>query len=292
MALDQSSTVAIAYKLSRSASSDLQTEALSRARLREAASLYWDSDSQRYYFIHPTLDNGTNMTFPITITHPPTSSHPTSLSILAPITDPNSTEPQPILTFSITTRVLTIHTAPLAPLPSLYILDTLLSTLLTLLLHLHRTTSLLSSPTAAPSYAFTFDPPPKLAPAPSSSSRKQRTKSRLSLNPFRAARGTLNTASTTHLTSPTPTSSPLPYTNKEALALAAEDSNVSSDSPPWALPPTFRPVNVDDPGLPAGTRAVLKLLYWVFGALVWGMGVFVGLVAAAVVGLGGVVKRL
>ena len=50
--------------------------------------------------------------------------------------------------------------------------------------------------------------------------------------------------------------------------------------------------STDDESLPKTTRAVLKLLYWIFGMIFWFMNVVVQLLAAAVVGAGKLVTKL
>ena len=57
--------------------------------------------------------------------------------------------------------------------------------------------------------------------------------------------------------------------------------------------PPFEPAfAADDARLPAATRAALRVLYWAFAGLVWVLGVGVNVVAAGVVGVGVVVRRL
>ena len=53
--------------------------------------------------------------------------------------------------------------------------------------------------------------------------------------------------------------------------------------------PTF---STDDESLPKTTRAVLKLLYWIFGMIFWFMNAVVQLLAAAIVGAGKLVTKL
>ena len=50
--------------------------------------------------------------------------------------------------------------------------------------------------------------------------------------------------------------------------------------------------STDDESLPKTTRAVLKLLYWIFEMIFWFMNVMVQLLAAAVVGAGKLVTKL
>ena len=48
----------------------------------------------------------------------------------------------------------------------------------------------------------------------------------------------------------------------------------------------FQSYDLEDPRLGAGTKAALRVVYWVFGVLVWVLGVVVGVVAAGVVAVG------
>lgn len=50
--------------------------------------------------------------------------------------------------------------------------------------------------------------------------------------------------------------------------------------------------STDDESLPSATRAVLKLLYWVFELVFWIMNVLVQVLAAGVVGAGKFVTKL
>lgn len=50
----------------------------------------------------------------------------------------------------------------------------------------------------------------------------------------------------------------------------------------------FQAFDLQDPELGAGTKAVLRMVYWGFGVVVWILGVFVGVIAALVVALGGI----
>ena len=50
--------------------------------------------------------------------------------------------------------------------------------------------------------------------------------------------------------------------------------------------------STEDESLPKMTRAVLKLLYWIFEGVFWVMGVLVQVLAAGVVGAGKLVARL
>jgi hypothetical protein len=48
----------------------------------------------------------------------------------------------------------------------------------------------------------------------------------------------------------------------------------------------------DDESLPKATRAVLKLLYWIFEVVFWMLGVIVHVLAASVVGAGKLITKL
>lgn len=49
----------------------------------------------------------------------------------------------------------------------------------------------------------------------------------------------------------------------------------------------FQAYDLADPRLGAGTRAGLRVLYWAFGVQVWVLGVVIGVLAEAVVLVGG-----
>ncbi|KAL8648346.1 MAG: hypothetical protein Q9210_005040, partial [Variospora velana] len=104
MAIDESSSVAVEHRLDRKASIALQTEAIERASRHEASSLLWDSESQKYYLIHPTLlEDAGPAAFPIEVT-----SHqgmPRAIKILAPGNSPTV----PILELSFETLCLDLH---------------------------------------------------------------------------------------------------------------------------------------------------------------------------------------
>ena len=50
--------------------------------------------------------------------------------------------------------------------------------------------------------------------------------------------------------------------------------------------------STDDEGLPKATRAVLKVLYWIFEVVFWFMGVVVQVLAAGIVGAGKLITKL
>ena len=271
MAVDQSSSIAVTHRLDRHASDDLQTEAISRARLNEASNLVWDSDSDRYFIIHPTLLDNASTTFPIEIT--PNALNPEQIVISAPETNGAT----PLLSLSLTTRTLTIHTGPVKALPSLYTLDTLITTLLTLLLHLHRLSAASNLPTTTAQdpavVAPTFPPPPTLLTLAN-----------------RPKRRTLSTWSKSVFSRDRRAATDIEAQTQHAEAKAEEEVTIvqQSSEHDW----TFQPlVNADDQTLPAATRGVLRTLYWAFQVFVWVLGVGVNLVAAGVVGLGRLVKK-
>ncbi|MCJ1237766.1 hypothetical protein MMC14_005753 [Varicellaria rhodocarpa] len=296
IAIDQSSNVAVLHKLPRSASAELQAEAVKRARAREESRVVWDSDSDGYFIIHPTIDDGEPAAFSITI-----SGDEQIIGILAPTTTSTTTttEKTPLLSLNLPRKTLTVYPKRLVCLPSLYALDTLLSTTLLLVMHLHllhrqsSTTplpyrslhqTLHLNPNDDPQ-TFIFAPPPTLSSPPSRSKRggtikwkpsssSRRNKPLLPLLPFTTNRSKSSPLSLS--------SSPSPSRSRSLSKFAPPPIDLSS----------FQPFAANDEALPKGTRAVLKVLYWGFGALVWMMGLCVGMVAAGVVGLGGLVGRL
>lgn len=173
LALDTASNVALANQLSRQDSASLQAEALHRARATEAASLLWDSDSAKYFFTIPALHNPTA---PVPQALPITLVPGKSIVLLDPAR-------RPLLSLNLHDALLSVHSTNIVALSaSLYTLDLLVSTLLTLLLHLHRHTALLA-PYAVPIVVPQFDPPPKAASAytagsPRPSSRVSRSSRR------------------------------------------------------------------------------------------------------------------
>ena len=268
MALDHSSNVAVAHKLDRKASADLQAEAISRAQEREASMLIWDSDSNKYCLMHPTLLDSAATTLPIEII--PNPSNPRKITMFAPETN------SPVLTLSLQSLALALHIPAIKALPSLYILDTLISTLLTLLLHLHRScaTSSPSQPTSISPHTPLFPPPPTFAyDSPRSSLRNKRSTSRFSV--FRSTKSMKS--------------------NRSLHSASTYEQDIELEHlPPYQgkhLPPK-QVFSTDDQSLPKATRAVLKLLYWVFEVLFWIMGVVVQLLAAGVVGVGKLITKL
>ncbi|KAL8792495.1 MAG: hypothetical protein Q9195_004951, partial [Heterodermia aff. obscurata] len=121
MALDQSSTIAATHRLPRTTSTSLQQEAISRAQQNEASNLLWDSDSGNYYLIHPTLLDNASTTFPITIT--PNALNPQKIIFAAPETGGGT----PLLELDLASKKLSVYAGPVKALPSLYVLDTLIT---------------------------------------------------------------------------------------------------------------------------------------------------------------------
>lgn len=276
MALDQSSSIAVSHGLDRQASADLQAEAMVCAQHNEASSLVWDSDSGKYFLIHPSLLDNTSNNLPIEIT--PSALEPERIVIWAPESDAST----PLLTLALASRTLTIHTTAIAALPSLYTLDTLVSAMLAVLLHLHRSSSIPALPNTQKDNAIVpaFPPPPGLL---SAAARPARTKKRTLSTWYRS---TFSSS-----TAPLPQHPPDEEAGGETAvtvghAGAGGKQSIGSD---W----TYKPmIDVDDESLPAATRATLKTLYWGFEAIIWIMGLFINLLAVGVVGAGKVVKKL
>ena len=267
MAVDQSSSIAVSHRLDRQASAELQNEAVGRAQQNEASSLLWDSDSGKYFLIHPTLLDNASTNFPIEIT--PSASSPERIVISAPETDAST----PLLTLALASRALTIHTTAITALPSLYTLDTLLSALFCLLLHLHRSSSTVAMPNTQRSDLIVpaFPPPPTIV---SSSARSARRK-----------KGSLSTWYKSNLAS---SSTHLHEQELDEEAGLGRQSSKDLESE-WGYKPM---IDADDESLPAPTRAVLRTIYWGFEVLIWMLGLFVNLIAAGVVGAGKIIKKL
>lgn len=272
MALDQSSSVAVSHRLERQASAELQAEALARAQQNDSSSLLWDSDSGKYFLVHPTLLDNTSTSFPIDITPSPLS--PEKIVISAPETDASA----PLLTLALPVRTLTIHTTAITAMPSLYTLDTLLSALLALLLHLHRSSSVPTLPSIrkVDVTAPTFPPPPTLL---SSSARPARTKGR-----------TLSTWCRSTFSSSTARIPQHPQDEAAGAMTVTTTRAASNDTErTWIFKPM---INAEDENLPTATKGILRTLYWSFEVWIWVMGLFINLLAAGVVGAGKVIKKL
>ncbi|KAL6718795.1 hypothetical protein ACLMJK_003029 [Lecanora helva] len=292
MALDQASNVAVTHKLDRQASADLQTEAVARAQEQEASMLLWDDASNKYCLMHPTLLDSSATTFPIEII--PTPSNPSKITIYAPETH------TPLLVLTLQNLSLTIHTRAITALPSLYILDTLLTTLLSLLLHLHRSCAnpasraVASSSYSAPTTPM-FPPPPTLAHKDSRSSlRSQRNRSTSRLSVFQRSSNnnkskSIKSARSIHSASAYEQDIELQSLPPVPAGNAADGEIVAGrtgNGPPKQI------FSAEDESLPKATRAVLKLLYWVFEVAFWALGVLVQVLAAGVVGAGKLLTRL
>lgn len=294
MALDQSSTIAVDHRLDRQASRELQNEALARAYQQEASSLFWDSDSSKFYLRHPTLlcDN-TPATFRIESTQ-------LGIKIFAP--EPPIQAPTPILTLCFEDLIITIDTRLLSQIPSLYLLDTLLATLLTILLHIHRTSTSPSplkvvTPIPSPSYS----PPPSLHPNSSPHSRQSEQPTPagpwtlLSLIGFKKPKIGLPFArkkkeardDESVLEHPSPTH---PASTKSTRKVKC--GKYQFPGHPTTTKESFEILEPPDQKLPRTTRAVLKLLYWAFAATVWAVGVGFRVLCACVVALGRCVAKL
>lgn len=293
MALDQSSTIAVDHRLDRQASRELQNEALARAYQQEASSLFWDSDSSKFYLRHPTLlcDN-TPATFRIESTQ-------LEIKIFAP--EPPIQAPNPILTLSFEDLIITIDIQLLSQIPSLYLLDTLLATLLTILLHIHRTSTSpsplkVATPIPSPSYP----PPPSLdpnsspllhQPEPPTSAGPwtlltligfKKPKNRLFARKNNEARDEESVLEHSSFTHPASTKSPR----------NVKSGKCHLPSQPTAPKDTFEILEPPDEKLPRTTRAILKLLYWAFAATAWAVGVGFRVLCAFFVALGRCVAKL
>ncbi|MCJ1462196.1 hypothetical protein MMC07_000796 [Pseudocyphellaria aurata] len=295
MAIDQSSSIAVDHRLDRQASDGLQAEALERAHQREASTLFWDTDSEKYYLIHPTLSSERkSATFTIQSTLE-------EIKIFAPIEPPI-----PVLALSFSSLTITIHTQLLAQLPSLYILDTLLSALLILLLHVHRTSA---SPSplaaAAPTISPHYPPPPPFISHHSQANQSEPIKKRpwsvLSLLRISRKRPKSRSKAKTNLddeeSAPagscnvSASASPTAATANKPNTVRRESGKLNDpDLPTPAV--EFETLDPTDEKLPRSTRAILKLLSWAFGLMVWALGVGFKVLAAIVVGMGKCVARL
>ncbi|CAF9909696.1 MAG: hypothetical protein HETSPECPRED_009498 [Heterodermia speciosa] len=269
MALDQSSTIAATHRLPRATSTSLQAEAISRAQQNEASNLLWDSDSGNYYLIHPTLLDNASTTFPISIT--PSSLNAEKIVFAAPETGGRT----PLLVLDLSSKKLSVYAGPVKALPSLYVLDTLITGMLVLLLHLHRSSSSSSSSntaaaTTAQDPTITFPPPPTL----------------LTLTSRRPKRSLSTWSRSVFSRHPHP-QRPL-INNNNDLEIGQPSREEEAKEHDF----TFQPlVNADDESLPAATRAVLRAVYWAFQVMVWVLGLGVNLVAAGVVAVGRVGGR-
>ncbi|KAL8900989.1 MAG: hypothetical protein Q9207_005424 [Kuettlingeria erythrocarpa] len=277
MAIDKSSSVAVEHRLDRKSSTTLQTEAVERAYRREASNLLYDGESHKYYLIHPSLlEDGSPAALPIEVSS--NAGIPREIKILAP------SSASPLIELSFESLRLDIHTRAVTSYSSLYLLDTLLSTTLVLLLHLHR--SRCSSPVRPTSPATSaipfFQPPPTVSsPLPSKTTKKDRhltSRSRF----FFTKRGKSHSKKKRQ------------EDDEESATATIQRSYDSSVTAKLPHPPTstFQIIDPADERLPRPTRAVLGILYWGFECLFWALGVLVNLLAMLVVGLGKLMKLL
>ncbi|KAL8657977.1 MAG: hypothetical protein Q9226_001387 [Calogaya cf. arnoldii] len=280
MAIDKSSTVAVEHGLDRQACTDLQTEAIEQAHRQEASSLLWDTESQKYYLIHPTLlDDGSPTAFPIEVVS--SGGTPREIKIMAP----NST--LPALELSFETLALDIHMDVTKSYSSFYLLDTLLSTALVLLLHLHRSRA--SSPSLRPTSptfsALPFFEPPPTKPSP----LKAKAKKARPLTSWSKSFFTRPQSQSTEKRKSSKNDDP------ETATITVQGSpDPSSLTAKLPHPPTqeFQMVDPANEKLPRTTRAVLRVLYWGFECLIWALGVLVNLLAMCVVGLAKMIRIL
>ena len=284
MAIDQSSSIASTHRLERQAAAELQSEAVMRAQANEGSSLLWDSDSEKYYLVHPTLLDGTSTTFPVDIARDEQNQNVREISISAPET--GSTVK--LLALDPFRKTLRINAEPISCLPSLYTLDTLTSALLILLLHLHRS----SKPHGVSpdddvrsiNMPPTFFPPPPTAASAHSSRALSRRATRSTMIPWRSRSRAAATRFSHYDEEAAIGSSPTIVGNASPKQ---EDGNEAQIVQP------FQPlVDVDDERLPKTTRAIVKGIYWTFEVLIWILGLFVNLLAACVVGVGKVIPKL
>ena len=252
-ALDQSSSIAIEHGLPRSASKDLEKEAVVRARERETSVLLHDAETDKYTLVHPTLAHGDPAAFPIEM-------FPLERPSTIHITSPYESDKSLLVAINLATKRLEISSGLIAELPSVYAVDTLVSASLCLLLHLQRSKSFLEpyflDLPPRPAASIAFEPPPSSA-FNDSSTRKQREQQN----------------STTWLSiraKHTP--------DVEVMEKVWTDSQLDLSR--------FYPFAAEDQRLSQGTRLCLKLLYLCFEALVWITGSFVGIVAAGIVKIG------
>ena len=247
--------------------------------------LLWDCDSGRFCLLHPSLLDGTATTMRIEIVPNPTN--PERITIFAPETG------TPLIELEMRTLSLHIHANPIRALPSLYLLDTLVIAMLTLLLHLHRlcaNPSIRHSPPQPEENSIYFPPPPPSLHSNASKRdlrRQQRTESRHSA--FRSVRSAKSSRS---LTSAYATDG-----NDKDIELGVLDPETghAKDDAGLKIEKQKAPkgiIDCDDPGLPKGTRAALRFLYWIFRVVYWVMGTLFQLFALAVVGLGKFVTKL
>ncbi|KAL8638281.1 MAG: hypothetical protein Q9228_004558 [Teloschistes exilis] len=281
MAIDQSSTVAVDHGLDRQACTELQTEAVARAYHQEASSLLWDSESQKYHLIHPTLlEDDSPAAFPIEVTS--SAGTPSAIKILAP------SSAKPVLELTFESLHVQIHIDTITSFSSLYLLDTLLSATLVLLLYLHRSRASPNPslrPTSPASALPYFDPPPTMPSPFRYKSKKDKRLTSWSRSFFsRPASQSIQKKTGKYLKD----------SDEESATITIQGSPAPSMTAKLPHPPTstFQVVDPADERLPRTTRAMLRLLYWGFECLFWALRVLVNILAMSVVGLGKLVKIL
>ena len=309
LALDTAASLATTRHLSHAATTALQIEIVDKARAAEAARLLWDSDSGAYFFEHPCVKRHPVDAAPAPATLPIEITPGVALRFLGP-------DGQLLLALDLASVIVTVHAHAIAQLsPSLYTLDVLASALLTLLIHLNRYTSVLAPssanhPAAAvPSVIGSpdlphFEPPPTPGRRPPPQSRPRNAPAAIEAPPTRrwfSLRRTHPTPAPAApfapaLASPRPAS--LAATDADKDLEAAGPRSISAPIPPSGIAPElrasttgvdlsrFQAFDLEDPALSPGTRAVLRVIYWLFGVLVWVLGTVVGVLAAAVVSAG------
>ena len=287
MAIDQSSSIASTHRLERQAAAELQSEAVMRAQANEGSSLLWDSDSERYFLVHPTLLDGTSTTFSIDIVRDEEVQIIKEISILAPETDSTVK----LVVLDVESRTLRVNALPVSCLPSLYTLDTLVSALLILILHLHRSSNALQTsfndqihPLNTPTPFF--PPPPTTASARTSRAISRRP-TRSTMMPWHSKSRATTRHSNDH------------YDEEAAIGPSSNVVATVSGNPKQGegevalIVQPFQPlIDVDDEKLPKGTRIVVKGIYWTFEVFIWVLGLFVNLLAAGVVGVGKIIPKL
>ena len=315
LALDSAAELARARQLAGAAATALQTEAVDRARAAEAARLLWDSDSGGYFFEHPCIKQNPLDAAPAPATLPVEIQPGVALTLMGP-------DARPLLAVDLASVTVTVHARAVAQLsPSLYTLDVLAAALLALLIHLNRYTSVLVPSSAgnnnhnsnindhrasvAPSAIGSpglmhFDPPPTPGRRPAPRARTPlgepvpaaRRWFSLRRGPARAPASPMPFAPA--LASPRPASLAASDKDLEAAVPAAMSAPIpaSGVAPELRASTTgvdlsrFQAFDLEDPTLSPGTRAVLRVVYWLFGVLVWILGTVFGVIAAVVVSVG------
>ena len=258
--------------------------------------LLWDCDSGRFCLLHPTLLDNNTTVMRISITPNPTS--PERITIFAPETE------TPLLSLDIATLALTIHTPAIAALPSLYILDTLVTALLTLLLHLHRLCAYPSSrhttpPLDHPHHLHTNDPerePLPFFPPPPKLTTKRPSSAFRSLRSQKSTRSIAASSTAYDADKDIELGVLDPETGKQQQNGGwfghGKNKNKGVEGKGEKVKPPKGLFDERDTSLPAGTRAALRFLYWGFEVLFWVLGALVQVLSAVVVGVGKFVQKL